>query len=97
MIKVKIISPAASYPSMTSGVWRRSPAEYGIFRDGTQVGMIVSNGALWFITDKNRRPLTGLSCMKFKDAKKWAVANMDDPRTYGGVKALSEMLMVAFK
>ena len=97
MVKIKIVTPSSSYPTMSSGVWRRSPAEYGIFRDGTQVGMIINSGP-WHICDNNRRPhLQGRYFMSFKAAKKWAVENMDDPRTYGGVKALSEMLMAAFK
>lgn len=97
MIKVKVIIPSAPYPTMTSGTWRRSSAIYGIFRDGVQVGMIHSNGDLWQILDNDYRPCEGRFFMKFKDAKAWAIANMDDPRTYGGIKALSDMLMVAFK
>lgn len=98
MIKVKIISPATLYPSMTSGVWRRSPATYGIMRDGTQVATICKSGDLWHICDNNYRPhLKGRFFMKLKDARAWAIENMDDPRTYGGIKALSEMLMAAFK
>lgn len=75
MIKFKVIVPSDSYPSMTSGVWCRSPATYGIVRDGVQIGTIRNDGSLWYICDNEYRTRPNLFFMSLKDAKKWAIEN----------------------
>lgn len=78
-VTFKVVSRSDEFPTMKTGVWKKTPAVHGIFVDGIHVANLNSSdrGGLWLITKTNLRPLRTIPFFTLNQAKDFATQNIN--------------------